>query len=253
MLMSYMKIGLDLCFEKGRLDGSFYLEIVNKYVTFSPKRFLINHSMRKWDDIKSKKIISKCDLNENVIIGSDEGYFMSVNSGSKHPHRSISIVQNRNVFNPTNDEIDVFSNSKGFVSAYLYDEEYVNVQSTEFDSTIKALNLPLDSIKHTPYFINNTGFKEYDIRHNPGRRELIGYTWLCAAWKMWFGEGFYHLVAKEKVLSFPDAYEIKELSNGQVYIQLFEHVEDSATKEAQEKQWAWRRWLDFDKLVEMYP
>lgn len=233
-----MKIELCLCFEQGSLDGSFYLALLNKYIAFSPERFLINHSMKKWNDIKSKKKLSQCGSAEDIILGADDGYFMALNTGSKHPHRVINILQHSNAFNPTNGEIEAFISRDKFVSAYLYDHDYVNVQSTESDTTIRALNLPIDSIKYTPYFINSRGFKEYDISHNPGRSHLIGYTFLCPAWKMWFGEGFYHLVSKERLLSFPDAYEVKELSNGQVYVQLFENIEDNASKHAQEKQWA---------------
>jgi hypothetical protein len=70
---------------------------------------------------------------------------------------------------------------------------------------------------------------------------------------MWFGESFYKIVSKERLLSFPFAYKIEELPTGQVFVQLFEHIEDSSSIEAQKVQTAWKEWLDFDYLEKMYP
>jgi hypothetical protein len=43
------------------------------------------------------------------------------------------------------------------------------------------------------------------------------------------------------------------LANDVVFVQLFESVEDSATKKAQQIQWAWRKWLNFHDLVMKHP
>lgn len=71
-------------------------------------------------------------------------------------------------------------------------------------------------------------------------------------WKMWFGEQFFKLVPKEKILSFPYATEIKELSNGNVYVQLYDKVEEPYTPDNIFRQWKWREWLDYDGLEEKY-
>src|SRR5687767_62365 len=95
------------------------------------------------------------------------------------------------------------------------------IQSTELINNIKHKNFPeelYNSIKGTPFRHDDFGDIAYDIRYNPGRKDLISYTWLIAAWKMWFGEPFFKLVSKEKILSFKGAYEIKELVNGGIYV-----------------------------------
>jgi hypothetical protein len=68
------------------------------------------------------------------------------------------------------------------------------------------------------------------------------------AWKMWFGEEFFKLVPKEKILSFPYAIAIKELPGNIVYVQLYDSVEEPYTPDNVFKQWKWREWLDYDEL-----
>jgi hypothetical protein len=74
-----------------------------------------------------------------------------------------------------------------------------------------------------------------------------------ASWKMWFGPPFFELVPKERIISFPLAIDIRELSNGEVYVQLFDNMEESASKDNIERQRRWREWLDFDELIKKYP
>jgi len=69
---------------------------------------------------------------------------------------------------------------------------------------------------------------------------------------MWFGESFFKIVPKEKLLNFTNAYEIKELADGKVFVQLFEKIEESAKIINMEKQKQWLEWLDFEKLMETY-
>jgi len=249
-----MKIGFKLCFESGILDGEYYEQLFEQFVKFTPNRFVINHSVRNWNEKKHLKIIKDCKKNDYLIVSNNENIFITTDTSSDHPHRSTTIIQNIDIFNPANDEVKEFIDRDGFVAAYLYDEGYVNVQSTEYENNLKEReDLLLSSVKDTPYYFDESGFKVYDISHNPGREQLIGYTWLLSCWKMWFGEGFYHLVSKERLLAFPDAYKKEELPNGQVYIQLFENIEDSMSEEARKKQWDWRSWLKFDDLVKNYP
>lgn len=72
------------------------------------------------------------------------------------------------------------------------------------------------------------------------------------AWKMWFGEQFFKLVSKERILSFPHASEIKELPNGQVYVQLYDKIDEPHTPDNIIRQWKWREWLDYDGLEKKY-
>jgi len=258
-----MQIGISLNFKTQTTDGKYYLRLFQEYVRFEPKLILVKTFGGKWKQYNWKpekhlKIIEQCDENTCIIVGfNGGGEFNSSDTFSDAPHRSISITQSDK--NIDLKEIDLGGDIKktGFVSAYVYDADYEKVQSTKFANNLDGLGMSdeiLSTIENTPYEIEHpTGFKIYDISHNPGRSELIGYTWLMPAWKMWFGPGFYHLVPKDRIVAFPDAFEINELEDDIIYVNLFEKAEDSWRKENMEKQWAWRNWLDFERLVEQYP
>jgi hypothetical protein len=251
-----MKTGFQLSFKKDSLDGQVYIDLFNKYVKFEPHSFTKKHTTKAWDERKHKKTIAEANNADTIIVGGkDYNIFITSDTGTRNPHRSIEIVQEKELFFPTNDQVKGIIGIDGFISCYLYDEEYVDVQSTKFESNLRDKNLSielLDTIKDTPWK-QGVHSREFDVRFNPGRKFLIGNTWLVAAWKMWFGMPFFELVSKEKILTFPHAVEIKEFPTGQVYVQLFNKIEESHTRENRFIQWKWQEWLNFDALIEKYP
>jgi len=258
-----MNVGISINFKSGSVDGRYYLQLFNEYVSFWPDNIMYKthgkgwRENHKWNERKHLKIIEECDIYGRLNISEKGNVFIAGQTGSDAPHTSIGIAVDESMLDPNTVDIYEFINKHGFVSAYLYNDDYETVQSTKYSSNIKGMGLSaeiLATLKNTPYSIEyETGIRVYDITHNPGRKELIGYTWIMPAWKMWFGKGFYHIVPKERILAFPDAIEIKELENEIVYVQLFEKIEESHTKESMDKQWAWREWLNFDELVKRYP
>lgn len=248
-----MKIGLELCFENNALNGSFYITLFDKYVKFSPIRFTKNYSVKNWNEKKHRKSIQESSSRDNLTISEKDNIFITADAGVQNRFRYVGIFQDKEIFFPDNKEIETIINHDHFVSGYLYDEYYSFVQSTHFESTLQGRDLPLDSIADTPFRIDGMGFKEYDISFNPGRKSLSGKTSLMAAWKMWFGRPFFEIIPKERIMGFEDAKEIKELPNGQIYVQLFEKIEESAGKINMDKQRKWREWLGFDELVRKYP
>lgn len=251
-----MKVGLKLSFIKDTIDGNFYMAILNNYVRFQPYSFRKNHTTKAWDEKKHKKLIASLSQEDSFgVMSNTNDLFSSTDTGTKNPHRSIDMIQDREMFFPSNEEVESIVNHEGFIAAYLYDEDYEVVQNTAYSDNYSHRNYPahiLNSLKGVPYHINEFGEKQYDIKNNPGKMDLIGYCWLMAAYKMWFGKPFFELVPKEILLSFTDAYEIKELNDGKVFVQLFEKIEESASPVNMEKQRKWRKWLNFEKLIETY-
>jgi len=251
-----MKIGLQLSFKKNMVDGSFYMPLFNNHIKFTPYSFRKNNTSRAWDEKKHKKIILSLSNEDSFgVMSEDNDLFSATNTGSKTPHRSIGIIQEKNLFSPQNNEIETLIKHQGFIVGYLYDEDYEVVQSTAYSDNYSHRNYPayiLNSLKDVPYKINEFNEKQYDIKNNPGKMDLIGYCWLMAAYKMWFGKPFFDIVPKERILGFTDAYEINELEDGKVFVQLFEKIEESASDVNMEKQRKWRKCLDFEKLIETY-
>lgn len=251
-----MKIGLELSFEINTLSGLYYLSLFENYIKFDKYAFRKKSATKAWNEKKHTKLIASIANDDSFgLMSNNCDLYSSAITGSGTPHRSVSIIQEKELYFFSNDEIEKIINHESFVAGYLYDDDYAEVQSTPFATNYAYRNFPsyiLDSIKNTPYRINAFGNKEYDIKDNPGRMHLIGHCWLMAACKMWFGKPFFKLVPKEKILRFTDAYEIRELEDGKVFVQLFEKVEESASEVNMEKQREWRKWLDFEKLIEMY-
>jgi hypothetical protein len=251
-----MKVGLGLSFIKGTIDGSFYMSLFDNYIKYHPYSFRKKHTTKAWDEKKHKKIIASLSKEDSFgVMSKNNDLFSSNDTGSKNPHKSVSIIQDREIFFPSNDEIETIISNESFIVAYLYDEDYEVVQNTAYSDNYSHRNYPayiLNSLKDTPYHINEFNEKQYDVKNNPGKMDLIGYCWLMAAYKMWFGKPFFEIVPKEKILSFTDAYEIKELADGKIFVQLFEKIEESASAVNMEKQRKWRKWLEFEKLIETY-
>jgi hypothetical protein len=247
-----MKTGLQLSFRKNAIAGEFCLNLFENYVKFLPSRFTKKHRTRPWDEKRHKREIRQMSLDESVIVSDNENnIFLTTDTGSNNPHRSIRIVQDQKWFNLTDLKIYEAINHNGFVSGYLFNEDYENVQSSVFSSNLEGRNYSkemLDTIKNTPSREQMWGGKEYDTKFNPGRSVLISYTWLMVGWKMWFGEDFFKIVPKEKILSFPYAIECAELSGGNVYIQLFDKLEEPYNPDAIFRQWKWREWMQYDDL-----
>lgn len=255
-LNNNMQRTISINFSKGSVKGDFYLWLFNKKVDFIPNRFSIRKSGKKWKvkNWKAKDIdqISDMDYDDSLSVSANEKLFTITETNTCKPHLSIWISQNDLFID--NEDIDKFLYSDGFTSAYLFDSIYVEVQSVVFESNIEGMGYPLDSIKNTPYKLDPyTKKKIFDTSFNPGRNILIGGTWIVAAWKMWFGEKFYDIIPKQHILSFPNAFQIQELKEGLIYIQLFENIEESDTEKNMAIQKSWLEWINIDELERLYP
>ncbi len=252
-----MNTCIKLSFEAEPLNEKLCSELFTKYVKFIPYSFTKGVHTYPWNETKHLKLINGETGKNRIMIDDREGslFYDGLTSGTKNPHRSILIDQPIDIFSPDNYDMASIITKAGFVSAYIYHQQYVYVQSQTFENNLIDKNLPqdlLDTIKNTPFELGVFDDKHYDVRFNPGRQLLIGYTWIMAAWKMWFGQPFFKLVAKEKIMAFPDAVEIKETNGGTIFVKLYDRIEESHLKENMLRQWKWREWIDMDSLEKRY-
>lgn len=251
-----MQKRLSFCFENETLDGSAIVDMFQAFVRFSPVRITKDVKTKDWKESRDIKMIMSDTKDTRFFIQDEDANYFSVSTiGSRSKFKKIEIRNEISVQNTFNEDIEFFLQRKGFISAYLLNDDYEYVQSTTFSSNMEGRGFSkeiLDSISETPWQREMWGGKEYNILFNPGRSVLIEGTWLKVGWKMWFGEGFFHLVPKDRILSFPYAVETKELSNGIVYVQLFEKLEEPYTQDAVSRQWKWREWMDYGGLEKKY-
>lgn len=251
-----MEAKLEICFESGSLESTDFYELFNHIVKFNPSRVTVKYNTKPWNDARFRKVFLDKAKDTRFFVEDDDGnYFSLSTTGSSVPFKSVTINQKTELFLPSNTLVEGLIKRNGFVSSFLLNNEYEEVQSTVFSNNLKGKDYQkeiIDTIKNTPSRDEMWGGKEYDTKFNPGSSILISYTWLMVGWKMWFGEGFFHIVSKEKILSFPHAIEVKELSNGIVYVQLFEKLEEPYTPDAIFRQWKWREWMGYDELKAVY-
>lgn len=250
-----MKIGLRVSLKLGMFNGDNLTEMIDQFVKFQPCSFTYDVKTKPWDEKKHRKVIENYDGSRFLAISDTNRNSLSIGPANKrHAYLSFVINQEKNLFSPTDGEITgLLKRLPGVISAYLFDEEYVYVQSQIFENNLLGRAWPeevLKAIRNTPFKIGVHGTKEYDVRFNPGREILMDHSWLMAAWKIWLAPPFFVLVPEEKILSFPHAIEITKLAFDLVYIQLFERLEESYSPESMFRQWKWQEWLDFDALVE---
>lgn len=251
-----MKIELEVCIKEGDLNEKMFRHVFDEFVKFSPVSFTRKYKTFNWDLNEFLKIL-KTYKGENFLSVSDAkaSLFAIGSTGTHTPHISISLVQEETFFSPLIPKVGEFLKKfHFFTSAYIYNSEYVEVQSDFSEQNMQGRNYPkeiLDTIRNTPTREGVWG-KEYDTRFNPGRKILIGHTWLVSAWKMWFGEGFFKLVPKERIKQFPHAYKIEEPLEGIIFVQLFEKIDESQSPDSMFRQWKWQEWIGFDEMIEKY-
>jgi hypothetical protein len=88
-----------------------------------------------------------------------------------------------------------------------------------------------------------------DIFYNPGHERKVYGMYLMAAPEMWFGQNALVYFEKQKLLSFPDVIENKELENGTIYIKLFDYNEPNwETPKILDLQKRFREWTSMNEI-----
>ena len=130
-----------------------------------------------------------------------------------------------------------------FMSLYIANREYDTYQNTlELDFYLRAgLNKRVLKFRKSI-----TGGKEINTAKNAGWRAVIADTWIGAAWKMYFGPDFYRYVPKSALQGFKGAFTINELPNDRLFIQLYEHHNESHFLKNRRIQY------DFQKCIKMH-
>lgn len=247
-----MKIGINLNYCDIQ-DKKFFSEIFDRYLKFTPISYTKGFVGSKWEPKRFKSALENIIPGEMLSIVDKKGnsFYSSVPFMAKH-NQYFNLVQEQEVFAPSEDDIlEMARMGDGFVSGYIFNDDYVYVHSNSSDSVFLNRGIPnhiIDSIRNTPYKTGIFGGRDYDIKFNPGRKVLSRNSWIMAAYKMWFAPPFFSIISKEKLISFKHAIEVKELPNGIIYVHLFDRLENSHTPDSMFRQWKWQELIDFDAV-----
>lgn len=254
-----MKIGIKICLDKNFYQKNFYKEMFDKYVRFTPIWVSANNKKEEWSRSTHYKLFEKYKSGEILSVSNnDNESFITFLAGPDNNYRFIELVQDSARFEFSDADIESLVDFKELIACFLYNEEYEVVQSAISTSELKERNLPpeiLATIRNTPTRIGFFNTTEYISSFNPGSSLILKNMELVVGWKMWYGEPFFEIIPKEKLLSFPYACEIKQLNklnNEVVYVKLYDDIYKPFTPDNIYKQCKWKEWLDFEGLEKKY-
>lgn len=134
-----------------------------------------------------------------------------------------------------------------FTCAYLYNVNYNIWQNTKQISNFEHFNLPHNHLSKIPDKIYG---EIIDITKNVGYAVEVQKMWLMVGAEMWLGKEALTYFDKEKLMSFPYAEEIKEISNDLIYIKLYDVLEDPENDSNTKKQTEFRKWINMNEIIE---
>jgi hypothetical protein len=145
-------------------------------------------------------------------------------------------------------EIHNFIKSPNFIFGYCCDS-YDNSDQTNTDIEYFKTKHP-----EQPYEItkDHMGWKILDTSQNWGRSIVAGGIEFVVAPLMWFGDKFYRIIPKEKIISFDKASIISFDGIERLQINLFDLYDDPAKKENRGLQRKFWDFFDFKKTIENF-
>lgn len=243
-------IGVSFCFDLDSLSGDLIADIIEEGIGFLPTRIRSNQFAKAGTLYKANSHLNK--LRNLQEIESLELYTEDDLKGSSFRVTTIGdwsmqviYWKTLSVDIPSNELIKKLTATKGFNAGCRCDDQYQFWESTELINTYEVYNRPYG---HLPLMDDEIFEKKVDVSSNPGRRTAFPGMWLCSCFEMWFGKGFFKYVPKERVQSFPNAKEIKEIGLNAVYLRL--HDDIFAAKENKNVLQYFRDWTGMDELAE---
>ncbi len=144
--------------------------------------------------------------------------------------------------------IDKLFNNRRVITALIRDQEDGLLSTAYKISSYERRGIDTSNFKKKV----NTPFKEeiIDIEQFSGHSHEYGGIPFTSTYIMWFGKDFFKFVPKEILTSFEDCFSNETFENGTVRIQLYENINDYNTDEADQRQWAFRKHTNIDKVAD---
>lgn len=241
------EIKASVSFIKKNYKVEFIEKLIRKYLTFNPDFIEITTSEDNTQYCFEGFDFGLLDNDSTINIFSENGESLYITYPA-HKNSSLTMYYSLKKYYDLISIIERMyeEEEEKFIVAYIYDDEFVFWQSAYNINTFKHFGKSYKKLPKTfdPFFEEEI----VDISKNPGRRMLVSEMWLLSTWIMFFGEYFFQFVPKQRLLSFPYAFEIKELPSGAVFIKLYDDVTKSDEKENLKIMQLFREWINLDQL-----
>lgn len=159
---------------------------------------------------------------------------------------SMNYVISEDIHNGCVDDLIGKLMQKGGIVAYkcsLSDNIYQNADQL---SDYELFEWSLEGVKTK---LSEYGRTIIDTEYNPGHSHTPNGIWFGSCYRMWFGKDYYQYISKEKLQSFTNCYENRELENEVIRITLYEDVWEYAKEENREIQWDFRKSVGMDEVA----
>lgn len=247
-------IHIQLCFKNQTFNCKEIAELVGeneKIFGFEPKRFSafelgINNKKLQLEDFLKRLKLSHDQSMISFDSNSFTGPFMSIlHPAIEIPPQTFNWGISKKNFEMI--EFEGLLENENFIVGYCKDIDFDLWQNEKF---INNYIFYEKEHSHLPKIYDST-FGEYLIEtsKNPGRMNLVNQMWFGVTWRMYFGKRFFEMIPKERIISFPNLYKVKELGNQVIFIELFEKPEDSTLEENIEIIRRFREWIKLDELI----
>lgn len=243
-------ITITLSYKFGSLDNKFAFEIATDLQKWLSLKTLNYEGQEYKGDIWEKYKDMLIDFNKGFSFYDNDEQGEKVGFGRPFHFSSPPDVVFVNIsigklfsFLNSSDFYNLLS-KENFVSAYAINLKYYYYQQEINIRFYKDAGLDINDVN---LFKDWQGYK-IDTTKNPGRSTVVSDTWLMAGWKMWFSLPFYKYISKQHLLRFSYAYEIKEMENDLIYIQLYENFNEPHFRKSKKNQHKFLKWINYQEL-----
>ena len=120
-----MRVALSLNFKNQSVNGDYYIQLFEKLVRFEPDRMSYKKAgkswnVKSWNRQRHTKLISECSQDDDIIVSLNENIFITSQTGTANPHRSITIIHEQQNFSISNNEVEsLIRNDVSFLRTYM--------------------------------------------------------------------------------------------------------------------------------------
>jgi hypothetical protein len=237
-------------FQKQTFNDIEKFSIIKKFIHFKPEEIYIDNVTKndvKFSESLLEKIKSANNPDEISLYGRRGEVAKCSETLLIVDHGDSQMISFDYTSLPSLDKyIELYAHER-FLAAYVFDTDFDIWQNETHISNFKLWE---KDYKHLPTKRNSLfGEKLIDTSNNPGRFDVIEGIEVRASWCMIFGKYFFKYVAKDKLLRFPYAFEVKEIANDVIFIRLFENISDTESLENLRKHMQFRQWIEVDRII----
>lgn len=244
------KVKVAFCFALDSLKPADVAEVLERHLDFAPTWIRSDQFCKNGGEFKATHIgklaalsdVSSVELETDLRMRGDYFHFTTLGGlgfQALYWHTDTEKA-------PSLDFLHSLAQRPGFNAGYCCDADYEFWQSIDSLNTYRRRGR---STENLPTIADpDTGELVVDLSRNPGRRRGFPGMWLQAAWRMWFGPGSFAALPPDRLLAFPESSRKEQLPGGTIFIELFQHLEQTEAAENQHRHQAFGDWMGLDQL-----